>query len=60
MKKKTPVHKALTARTWAPTTLLVNWLQGTIVQNNHKPRWIYGIELWGFASTSNLEILERF
>jgi hypothetical protein len=25
-----------------------------------KPIWTYGIQLWGTASTSNLEILERF
>jgi hypothetical protein len=25
-----------------------------------KPIWIYGIRLWGAASTSNIEILERF
>jgi hypothetical protein len=25
-----------------------------------KPIWAYGIKLWGTASTSNLEILERF
>jgi hypothetical protein len=25
-----------------------------------KPIWIYGIQLWGMASTSNIEILERF
>jgi hypothetical protein len=25
-----------------------------------KPVWTYGIQLWGTASTSNLEILERF
>jgi hypothetical protein len=25
-----------------------------------KPVWTYGIQLWGSASTSNLEILERF
>jgi hypothetical protein len=25
-----------------------------------KPIWTYGIKLWGTASTSNLEILERF
>jgi hypothetical protein len=25
-----------------------------------KPTWTYGIELWGTASTSNKEILERF
>jgi hypothetical protein len=25
-----------------------------------KPIWIYGIQLWGTASTSNIEIPERF
>jgi hypothetical protein len=25
-----------------------------------KPIWSYGIQLWGTASTSNIEILERF
>jgi hypothetical protein len=25
-----------------------------------KPIWIYGIQLWGTASTQNIEILERF
>jgi hypothetical protein len=25
-----------------------------------KPIWAYGIQLWGAASTSNIEILERF
>ena len=25
-----------------------------------KPIWVYGVQLWGSASTSNLEILERF
>jgi hypothetical protein len=25
-----------------------------------KPSWTYGIQLWGTASTSNIEILERF
>jgi hypothetical protein len=25
-----------------------------------KPIWTYGIKLWGSASTSNIEILERF
>jgi hypothetical protein len=25
-----------------------------------KPNWTYGIQLWGTASTSNIEILERF
>jgi hypothetical protein len=25
-----------------------------------KPTWTYGIQIWGTASTSNIEILERF
>jgi hypothetical protein len=25
-----------------------------------KPTWIYGIQLWGTVSTSNIEIVERF
>ena len=25
-----------------------------------KPTWTYGIKLWGTASTSNIEILQRF
>jgi hypothetical protein len=25
-----------------------------------EPIWTYGIQLWGTASTSNIEILERF
>jgi hypothetical protein len=25
-----------------------------------KPVWAYGIQLWGTASTSNIEIVERF
>jgi hypothetical protein len=25
-----------------------------------KPNWTYGIQLWESASTSNIEILERF
>jgi hypothetical protein len=25
-----------------------------------KPTWTYGLQLWGTASTSNIEILERF
>jgi hypothetical protein len=25
-----------------------------------KPIWTYGVQLWGYASNSNLEILERF
>jgi hypothetical protein len=33
-----------------------NKLYKTII----KPIWTYGIQLWGTASTSNIEILERF
>jgi hypothetical protein len=25
-----------------------------------KPIWVYGLQLWGTASTCNIEILERF
>jgi hypothetical protein len=31
-----------------------------IYETTHKPIWTYGIQLWGTASTSNMEILERF
>jgi hypothetical protein len=34
--------------------------QTSHIQNKLKPIWTYGIQLWGTASTSNLEILERF
>jgi hypothetical protein len=30
------------------------------LQNILKPIWAYGMQLWGTASTSNMEILERF
>lgn len=47
------------------------WLTGKKSQLNNeskmaiyktilKPVWTYGIELWGTASNSNIEILERF
>jgi hypothetical protein len=26
----------------------------------YKPNWAYGMQLWGTASTANIEILERF
>jgi hypothetical protein len=31
-----------------------------IYKTTYKPIWTYGIQLWGTASTSNIEILERF
>jgi hypothetical protein len=31
-----------------------------LYKTNLKPIWTYGIQLWGTASTSNIEILERF
>jgi hypothetical protein len=31
-----------------------------IYKTTLKPIWAYGIQLWGTASTSNIEILERF
>jgi hypothetical protein len=31
-----------------------------LYKTNLKPIWIYGIQLWGTASTSNIEILELF
>jgi hypothetical protein len=31
-----------------------------VYKTTHKPIWIYGIRLWGTASTSNIEILEHF
>jgi hypothetical protein len=31
-----------------------------IYKTKFKPIWTYGIQLWGTASTSNIEILERF
>jgi hypothetical protein len=34
--------------------------QTTSVQTILKPIWTYGIQLWGTASTSIIEILERF
>jgi hypothetical protein len=32
----------------------------SIYKTTLKPIWTYGIQLWGTASTSNIEILERF
>jgi hypothetical protein len=47
---------------------LVDWPQSLLSLSNKillyrtilKPLWIYGIQLWGTASTSNVKILERF
>jgi hypothetical protein len=48
----------------------LNWLLGRksklsisntlLVYKTIKPIWTYGIQLWGTASTSNIEILEGF
>jgi hypothetical protein len=31
-----------------------------VYKANLKPMWTYGIQLWGTASNSNIDILERF
>jgi hypothetical protein len=38
--------------------LVTAWLQNIIF--SLKPIWAYGIQLWGIASTSNIQILESF
>jgi hypothetical protein len=52
---------------WLFRWLLVGWKSKLSTSNNLliyktilKPIWTYGIQLWGTASTSNIEILERF
>jgi hypothetical protein len=47
------------------TLTKMHWLLGRKSLLSHsnkilKPIWTYGIQLWGTASTSNIEILERF
>jgi hypothetical protein len=37
-----------------------NIKMGLLYKSILKPIWTYGIQLWGTASTSNIEILERF
>jgi hypothetical protein len=65
-------HHIFTKRKYLGITLTkMNWLLGRksqLSQSNNlllyktilKPIWTYGIQLWGTASTSNIEILERF
>jgi hypothetical protein len=61
---------SLSGNIWASLTKLF-WLLGRRSKLNLsnklliykvalKPIWTYGIQLWGAASTSNIEILERF
>jgi hypothetical protein len=51
----TKMHWLLGRKSQLPTTSKL-LLYKTIL----KPIWTYGIQLWGTASTSNIEILERF
>jgi hypothetical protein len=66
----------LTSSFWGSWTLFIwtrghdwlPWRKWKLSTNNKhllykaipKPIWTYGIQLWGTASTSNIEILERF
>jgi hypothetical protein len=43
---------------WTKITALVKQ-QTTSVQNHPQTIWTFGIQLWGTASTFNIEILER-
>jgi hypothetical protein len=60
--KRKPLGLTLTKMTWllrrksqlSTTNKLL--LYKTIL----KPTWTYGVQLWGTASTSSIEILERF
>jgi hypothetical protein len=45
------------------TLAKMQWLLGSkllLCKTMLKPIWTYGIQLWGTAPTSNIEILERF
>lgn len=56
------------SRSQLQTSVLVNWPRSPLTLFNKllvykciiKPIWSYGIQLWGSASNSNLEILQRF
>jgi hypothetical protein len=47
---------------------MATWAEVKILHNNNiliykailKQIWTYGIQMWGTASTSNIEILDRF
>jgi hypothetical protein len=57
-----------TSRSYSHQDVLVAWTkltalikqQTTSVNTIFKLIWTYGLQLWGTASTSNIEILERF
>jgi hypothetical protein len=58
-------HHIFTKRKQLGHTLTkMYWLLGRnellLYKSILKPIWTYGIQLWGTASTSNIEILERF
>jgi hypothetical protein len=60
--------KTETTRNHTHQNLLVTWTQVKTSTSNKlliykailKPIWTYWVQLWGTASTSNIEILERF
>jgi hypothetical protein len=62
------IHKTEATGNDARQNALATWIevktlyrqQNSHIQSNIKPIWTYGIQLWGMASTSNIEILERF
>jgi hypothetical protein len=71
-RKLTWQHHIFTKRTHLGVTLTkMYWLLGRksqlslsnkllLYKTILKPIWTYGVQLWGTASTSNLEILEHF
>jgi hypothetical protein len=57
--KRKQLGIAFTKMCWRKSKLSINdklLIYKTIL----KPIWAYGIQLWGTASTSNIEILKRF
>jgi hypothetical protein len=62
------LHQTETSRSFSHQDVLVAWTKITVSLSNKlllyktilKPIWTYGIQLWGTASTSSIEILERF
>jgi hypothetical protein len=62
------LHQKETSRSYSHQDVLVAWTkitallkqQTTSVQNHPQTDLDLGIQLWGTASTSNIEILERF
>jgi hypothetical protein len=57
-----------TARPTTVKTVLDPWAEIAVVPEKQtatlavilKPMWTYGVQLWGIASNSNIDILERF